>query len=243
MKWGIRKDDHIRRTSYGRQRYKDEVNSRNRTIKKGTELQTITKGEYDPKRTKRLYTSYTDYDKDSYIDLMANYQYGGEGYKNTFVVKKDLKVASDKEVVDTFVKIAKDNPKQVAKDMAKAYNDVSLFFTRTEKVYSKKLSELDDDKKAKKLAEEFVKKALVSTKVKDSSNNFYGHLVEKGFDAISDTNDRKGGAQDPLIILNLNSIKQKGSIKLTDEDLEHYFRYTMSEEHTKRVENLSQIQR
>lgn len=75
MKWGIRKQ-------------KDAINSNRRTIKSGTELQTITEGQYQNGKRNRLYTSYTDYDKSMYVDLMGNYMYNQKGYKNTFMVKK-----------------------------------------------------------------------------------------------------------------------------------------------------------
>ena len=108
MKWGVR-------------RVKDEINANDRTIKRGTEIQNITKNKYDQSKSKRLFVSYTKHDKDEYVDLMGNIMYNGKGYKNTFVAKKDIKVASDRAVVDAFIKIAKDNPDKVAKEIANAY--------------------------------------------------------------------------------------------------------------------------
>ena len=245
QKWGVRryqnKDGSL--TKAGLKRYQNEVNSKERKIKEGTELQTITSRKYDPSKTSRLYTSYTDYDKNMYKDLMGNFMYNERGYDNTFVVKKDLTVASDKQVVDAFVKLAKDNPVQVARDMAKAYNATGPFMTRTADTYKKKLSEIDNDKQARKLAEEFVSTTIMSNKAKVTNENFYGYLVKKGFDAISDTNDRKGDAVDPLIILNLDKIELKGSIKMSKEDLEHYSDYVSSKEHRRSKYDASKIQR
>lgn len=263
MKWGVRryedKSGHL--TSAGKKRYdnsgsestkkksirkqKDEINSKRRTIKKGTEFQTITRGEYQSGKKSRLYTAYTDYDKNMYADMMGNFMYDGRGYKNTFMVKKDINVASDKDVVNTFMKIAKENPKQVAKDMSKAYNDNVIFFERTAKSYQKKISKLNDSesRKARKLAEEFVSNAVLSKKAETSSNNFYANLVKQGFDALSDVNDRKGTAQDPLIILNMDKIDKTGSIKLTKKDLQYYADYTMSKEIKRKKKDLSAIQR
>lgn len=245
QKWGVRryqnKDGSL--TKAGLARYKDEVNSQSRTIKEGTELQTITSRKYDPSKTSRLYTSYTDYDKNMYKDLMGNFMYNERGYNNTFVVKKDIKVASDNDVVDAFVKLAKDNPVQVARDMAKAYNAAGPFMTRTAEQYNKKLSQIDNDKKARKLAEEFVSTTIMSNKAKVTNENFYGYLVKKGFDAISDTNDRKEAAQDPLIILNLDKIDMKGSVKMSKEDLQAYSDYVTSKEFKKSKYDASKIQR
>lgn len=238
MKWGIRryedKTGHL--TPAGKKKYddyeydgkqsfkkksvrkqKDEINSKSRTIKSGTEFQTITRGQYKSGKKNRLYTAYTDYDKNMYADMMGNFMYDGRGYKNTFMVKKDISVASDKDVVNAFMKIAKENPEQVAKDMAKAHNENAIFMEKTAKSYQKKISKLDDpeSKKARKLAEEFVSNAVLSKKAETSSNNFYANLVKQGFDALSDVNDRKGTAQDPLIILNMDKLNQTGSMKLT----------------------------
>ena len=247
QKWGVRrfqnKDGSL--TKAGLKRYKDDVNSKDRTIKEGTEFQTITSRKYDHSKTSRLYTSYTDYDKNMYKDLMGNFMYDGKAYNNTFVVKKDIKVASDKQVVDAFVKLAKKDPVQTARDMAKAYNVNAIFTSRTADFYKKKISELNDpdSKKARKLAEEFVGTTIMSNKAKTSNENFYAYLVKQGFDAISDTNDRKGTAQDPLIVLNLDKIELTGSIKMTNSDLEAYYKYTMSKEFKKSKYDASKIQR
>lgn len=252
QKWGVRKyqnkDGSL--TPAGIQRYKDDINSKERVIKEGTEVQTISKrainlDDKDSRRSKRLYVSYTDYDKDEYVNMMANFMYNGEGYKNTFVVKKDMKVASDRDVVKAFTEVAKKNPGKVAQDIANAYNENSLFLRKSEKTLAKKISQLSmdpDDKKTIKMAEAYVSNAIMGTNAK-SVDNFYGYLVKKGFDAISDTNDRKGGAQDPLIILNMGIIKQKGSVELTAKDLEAYYNLSMSDEHEKRKGDLSRIQR
>ena len=261
MKWGIRryedKSGHL--TPAGKKKYddyeyddkhsfkkksvrkqKDEINSKRRTIKSGTEFQTITRGQYKSGKKNRLYTAYTDYDKNMYTDMMGNFMYDGRGYKNTFMVKKDISVASDKDVVNAFMKIAKENPKQVAKDMAKAHNENAIFMEKTAKSYQKKISKLDDpeSKKARKLAEEFVSNAVLSKKAETSSNNFYANLVKQGFDALSDVNDRKGTAQDPLIILNMDKLNQTGSMKLTKDDLKYYADYTMTKETKKKKKDL-----
>ena len=113
MKWGVRRfqNEDGTLTKAGMARYKDEVNSKERYIKEGTEIQNISKNKLrignGNHKGNRLYVSYTDYDKDEYASLMGNFMYGGESaYKNTFVVKKDMKVASDKDVVKAFTEIA-----------------------------------------------------------------------------------------------------------------------------------------
>lgn len=253
QKWGRRryqnKDGSL--TPAGVERYKDEVNSKERYIKEGTEVQTISRNAInlnnkDSRRSKRLYVSYTDYDKAEYTSMMGNFMYGGDSaYKNTFVVKKDMKVASDQDVVKAFMEVAKKDPIGTAKDMANAYNENAKFFKKSEKTLTKNISELNNDPNDKKnieMAKMYVSTAVMGTKAK-TPDSFYSYLTKKGFDAISDTNDRKGGAQDPLIILNMGIIKQTGSVHLTSKDLEAYYHYTTGDEHTKRANDISKIQR
>ena len=252
QKWGVRRyqNEDGSLTKAGMARYKDEVNSKERYIKEGTEIQNISKkqlkiGNGDHKGN-RLYVSYTDYDKDEYTSLMGNFMYGGDSaYKNTFVVKKDMKVASDQDVVKAFMEIAKKDPVGTAKDIANAYNENAMFLRKSEKTLTKKISQLNDDpndQKNIKMAQQYVANAIMGSKA-TTTNNFYSYLTKKGFDAISDTNDRKGGAQDPLIILNMNVIKQTGSVHLTSKDLEAYYRYTSEEAHMKRANDHTKIQR
>lgn len=189
-----------------------------------------------------MYTSYTDYDKSMYVDLMGNYMYNQKGYKNTFMVKKDISVASDKDVVNEFIKLAKDNPDQVARDMANAYNDIYIFKHKTAKSYRRKISRLNDpeSKRARKLAEDFVANSVLSEKAETSANKFYANLVKEGFDAIS---DRKQGAQDPLIIVNMNKRNHTGSMKLSKKDLDYYMNYSVYKKLEKKGKDLSSIQR
>ena len=82
-------------------------------------------------------------DKTEYTNMMGNFMYDGDpAYKNTFVVKKDMKVASDRDVVEAFLSIAKKNPEAVTKDIANAYNENALFFKKAESKWQKKVSQL-----------------------------------------------------------------------------------------------------
>jgi hypothetical protein len=197
------------------------------------------------KRGKRLYAAYTDYDKDQYIDMMGNFMYNNRGYKNEFLVKKQLKLPSDKEIVKTFIEIAKQNPKQIASDMAKAYTETHLFATRIPRAYEKKISQLTDEnsKKSNKLAKEFVGN-IVSSKMQISTEAFFSNFIKKGFDPMSDVNDRDqfNGTQDPLIIFNMNSITHMGTVKLTKADLDRYSDYTSTRTHAVKRKDLSSIQ-
>jgi hypothetical protein len=233
MKWGVRKQ-------------KDIINSRSRTISAGTIIQNISSRKLDSsnKRASRLYAAYTDYDKNQYTDMMGNFMYNRRGYKNEFLVKKNLKLPSDKEIVKSFIEIAKANPKQIASDMSKAYSETHIMATKIPKVYEQKISRLTDynSKNSNRLAKEFVAD-IVSSKTKFSSNAFFSNLIKKGFDAMSDVNDRDQfkGTQDPLIIFNTNSVRFKGTVKLTKQDLDYYSKYTSSKEHSIKRKDVSDI--
>jgi hypothetical protein len=243
MKWGVRryqnKDGSL--TLKGQRRYgEDNV----RTLKKGTEIQNISRQQLDPsnKKANRIYGSYTESDKIEYVDMMANFEYDGKGYKNTFTVKKDIKIASEKEVVNTMIEMFNDNPKEMSRMMAKAYNAVNmpLIFCKSEKGYEKKLSQMmadPDSKNSMKLGREFVQTIPMTNKTSSTANDFYGRMVKKGFDAVLDTNDgyaKIDRSQDPLIIFNMEKLGKVNSVKLTKQDLEAASAYVGSREFKKR---------
>lgn len=233
MKWGVRKQ-------------KDQINSRDRTIKKGTTIQNISSREFK-KSDRHMYGAYTSHDKTAYIDLMGNFMYNERGYKNEFKVKKDIKIPSDKKLVETFTAIAKANPKQVAKDMAAAYNALAIFTERSAKHYEKKISKIKDadTKRGEKLTKEFISN-MVNNKAAKTRAEFFGALIKQGYDGMSDVNDRdslSGGTQDPLIIFNPNkSLGEVKSVKLTKDDLDRYSKITMSRQFSKSKKDLSEIQ-
>lgn len=239
MKWGVRRyqnpDGSL--TLRGQRRYGE---SNSRTLKKGTEIQNISRRQLDPtnKKANRIYGSYTDSDKAEYVDMMANFEYNGRGYKNTFVVKKDIKIASEREAVKTVSEMFRDNPKEMAKMMARAYNAVNapILFQKTEKGFETKLSELVKDpesKKSMKIGREFLAIIPMTSKTESVANDFYTRMVKKGFDAVLDTNDgysRLGASQDPLIIFNMEKLGKVRSVKLTKSDLEAAADYTSTKD-------------
>lgn len=251
MKWGVRRyrnaDGSL--TREGMRRYAQE---NARVLKKGTEIQNISSRRLDPKnkRSNRLYASYTPYDKDAYTDFMAGFQYDNKGWKNSFVVKKDIKIASERDVVNTMAEMFRDNPKRTSEMMAKAYNAASMpiLFKKTGKGYQRKLSELEKDptsKKAMKLGREFIGNVPMSTKTSSFANDFYARMAKKGFDAVLDSNDAYGGmkTQDPLIIFNMNKLGKQRSIKLTKEDIEAAGDYSISREHRQQKKDYSSVAR
>ena len=250
QKWGVRRyqnpDGSL--TLAGHRRY-GETNSR--TLKAGTEIQNISRRQLDAtsKKSNRVYAAYTESDKHEYIDMMANFEYNSRGYKNTFLVKKDIKIASEQEVVKTISEMYRDNPKEVANMMAVAYNAVNVpfIFNKTGKGFERKLSELSRDptsKKSLKLGREFVATIPMTIKTSSIANDFYARMTKKGFDAVLDTNDayaRFGKTQDPLVIFNMEKLGEVKSVKLTKDDLEAASRYTTTREFATKKKDTSSI--
>lgn len=249
MKWGVRrfqnKDGSL--TLAGQRKY-GETNTR--TLKSGTEIQNISRSKlhYNNKKSNRIYGSYTDSDKAEYIDMMGNFQYNERGYKNTFIVKKDIKIASEREAVKTIAEMFKENPKELSKMMARAYNAVNMpmLFIKTQKGFERKMSELIKDpesKKSMKLGRDFIKTIPMTNKTSTTANDFYTRMVKKGFDAVLDTNDAYGHdpTQDPLIIFNMKKLGKTTSVKLTKDDLDAAWRYTNSRNFKKSKKDTSQI--
>ena len=251
QKWGVRRyqNEDGSLTLAGQRRY-GELNSR--TLKKGTEVQNISRRQLEStknSKSSRIYASYTDTDKAEYIDMMGNFQYDGRGYKNTFVVKKDIKIASEREAVNTIAEMFKKDPKGISKMMATAYNavNVPMFFKKSQKGFERKMSELIKDpesKKSMKIGREFIRTIPMTNKASSVADDFYARMVKKGFDAVLDTNDaynKLGKTQDPLIIFNMEKLGEVHSVKLTKNDLEAAAKYTSSREFSKKKKDTSSI--
>lgn len=250
MKWGVRRyqnpDGSL--TLKGRRRY-GENNAR--TLKRGTEIQNISRHQLNSSNAKsnRIYGSYTETDKAEYLDMMGNFEYDGRGYKNTFVVKKDIKIASEKEVVKTIAEMFKEHPKEMSEMMAKAYNavQVPMLFSKTGKGYERKMSELirnPESKKSMEIGRDFIRHVPMTVKASSIANDFYGRMVKKGFDAVLDTNDGHssfGATQDPLIIFNMEKLGRVNSVKLTKSDLDAASDYVSSKEFRSRKKDTSSM--
>lgn len=239
QKWGIRryqnKDGSL--TTAGIRRYGVE---NSRTLKSGTKIQNISRDDLSSTsnsyKSKRLYSSYTDYDKTGYVDLMGNWQYGGKGMKNTFLVKKDIKIASERDVVKTLAEMYRDNPDRVTQLMSDAYRAQNLTFfggsKRSINRHMKKLVKNVDSNRSLEIGRQFLHDVPITGKASDLANDFYARMVKKGFDAVLDPNDayQGAGAQDPLIIFNMDKLGKEGSVPLTYDELQSAYEYTYTHE-------------
>ena len=229
MKWGVRKE-------------KDLINSHSRIIKKGTNVQNITSQKF-VKMNRHLYAAYTPYDKTRYTHMMGTNGYEGEAYKNDFVVKRDIKLPSDKQIVNAFVKTVKSNPEKVARDMTVAQKNLYQYSLKNKKYFDREISKIsnDDVKTGEKLTKQYID-LIYSNDTKISRDLFFGNLIREGFDGMSDAHDREFGLQDPLIIFNpSNVLGEVKSVKLTSQDLEYYQNLNDDEAFIKSRTDLSNI--
>lgn len=249
MKWGVRryqnKDGNL--TLTGKRRYGED---HSRTIKRGTEIQNISRNalKTSSKKSGRIYGSYTETDKLEYVDMMGNFEYNGRGYRNTFTVKSDLKIASEREVVNTIAEMFRDNPKGMSDMMARAHNavNVPILFSKSGKGFERKLRDLSDNpesQKSIKLGRKFIQTIPMTNKTSSVANDFYGRMIKKGFDAVLDTNDAYGfdATQDPLIVFNMEKLGKVKSVKLTKDDLEAAADYVGSRDFRRRKKDTGAI--
>lgn len=219
------------------------LGSQDRTVEKGREILYVSDKKYREGVSNRLYSSYTKADKSTYSDLIASMGDSGKVYHNTFKIKKDLKIPSDQKAAEVFSKMAKENPGQVSRDMAKAYKARVGLPLKSAKHFQKKISELDSDVsgKADKLYTRYNKMLVVDMK---SSNDFYSRLSKEGYGALSDLNDRGKVSQDPLVVFNPDrKLKNVSSVPLSKSDVDSYMDYTLTKKYKQDQNNFEDVRR
>lgn len=237
MKWGVRRKDGPDGT------VSSGLGSSDRTIKSGTKIVNITDRKFKEGFSDRIYSSYTKHDKATYTDLIASMGDSGRAYQNTFTVKKDLKVPSDKKASEIFASLVKEDPAAVAKDMAKAYQARVGLPLKSQKHFEKKIAEIDSGKldAGEKLYKQYNKMLVVDMK---SSQNFYSRLTSEGYSALSDLNDRGKFSQDPLIVFNpKGKVSDVESLRLSKEDVQAYTDYVYDRKNRGKSKDTSEVQR
>ena len=218
MKWGVRKKN-----------YNSSTMDQDRIIKKGTKFQNISKNESRKINNNPVYTSHNKSDNNLYKGQYADQinLYGDKAYKNTLVLTKDVKVASQKQAVNTFIEMYNKDPKGVSESIGKAYAELASF---------NKISSIRNFK-AKRIEKKFANKGekwmqtkgydifnqtMMSSQETKARMKYYDMLGKKGYDAIIDTNDvNNSGAKDPIIFIKPNqSMKNIKSRELTMDEIE-----------------------
>lgn len=235
MKWGVRRKDGPSGT------VSSGLGSSDRTIKSGSKILNVTDRKFKEGFSDRIYSSYTKHDKAAYTDLIRMFGDSGKVYQNTFTVKKSLKVPSDKKASEIFASMVKEDPARVAEDMAKAYRARVGLPLKSQKHFSKKLSEIDSGKidAGEKLYKQYNKMLVIDM---DSSQNFYSKLTSEGYSALSDLNDRGKISQDPLIVFNpKGKFSDVESLKLSAKEVKSYTDEVYAKGSNDRLKDLSEV--
>ena len=218
MKWGVRKKN-----------YNSSTTDRDRIIKKGTKFQNISKNESRKINNNPVYTSHNKSDNNLYKGQYADQinLYGDKAYKNTLVLTKDVKVASQKQAVNTFIEMYNKDPKGVSESIGKAYAELASFnkistirnfkAKRIEKKFANKGEEWMQTK-----GYDIFNQTMMSSQETKARMKYYDMLGKKGYDAIIDTNDvNNSGAKDPIIFIKPNqSMKNIKSRELSMDEIE-----------------------
>ena len=219
MKWGVRK------------KYYTSRMDRDRVIKRGSTFQNISADKArDLSKGTPVYTSHTSYDNNAYAGHYAQSMkiMGKQPYKNKLVVRKDIKVPSQKKAVDTFMEMYRKDPKGVSDSIGKAYSELD-FFHGVERIRNFNANRIS--KKIQKHGENWVKnkdyllfnQSMMAPNEKKARIRYYDLLMKKGYDAILDINDVQSGydTEDPLIVINPSkTLKNVDSVKMNELEIE-----------------------
>lgn len=247
QKWGVRrfqnKDGSL--TPAGKKRY-DEYGMRygikaeydkskmdeDVILKKGTHIQNISSDSArDVSKDRPIYGAHTKHDKDAYGGRFAkavDTRYG-IAIKNDLVLLKDVKVASQKQAVETFMEMYKKDPKGVAESIGRAHAEMYILQNNMPSTYREMVASRITNAYMEK-GENWVKskgyvvfnESMVSVKESEARNKYYDLLIKKGYGAIRDINDINDGyADDPVIFINAKStMKNVNHRELTITEME-----------------------
>lgn len=218
MKWGVKK-----------KYYKNYMDT-DRVLKKGFEVQNISRNETRKITDNPIYGAHTKHDKQAYggsyaRDIMF---YGDKAYTNNLLLTKDVKIPSQKKSLELFMELYNKDPKGVSDSIGKAYSELYYFHGIP------KIREYNANRFSKRIqnkGEEWVKnkgylmfnQSMMATKEKTARVKYYDLLLKKGYNAISDINDVQSGygSDDPIIFINpKNTLKNVKSRQLTIEEVE-----------------------
>lgn len=219
MKWGVHK-----------KYYKTYMDS-DRTLKKGFKIQNVSSREKrDLSRNTPVYGAHTEHDKNAYAGHYANSitWFGDKAYVNNLVLKKDIKIPSQKKSVDLFMESYNSDPIGMSKSIGKAYAELD-YFHGVAKIKDYNANRIS--KKFRDKGEEWVQnkgyllfnQSMMATKEVHARTKYYDLLLKKGYEAINDVNDVQTGygSDDPIIFLNpKKTLKNVESRELTLKEIE-----------------------
>lgn len=199
------------------QKQYDKLSTKTNVIPKGQILNRVTRRK-DEKFQGMTYVSYKPGDKDIYRAIMplqaSPFKMGGnrtyrQNYEYTFKALETLRSPSEKERIDSFVKLFD--------------SDVTLrngkkitgreFLKRTG--YAHEVRTLNSQQLGLRMYNTFASEQFMKTPMNTA---YFKALSAKGYNSILDDNDRGHLAQSPLIILNPNGTLKKMSVKTLSAD-------------------------
>lgn len=220
MKWGVRKD--LYRDSYN----KDLV------LEKGSTIQNVSGKTETILDGRPVYGAHTELDRLSYRGEYADYVKEWQSrtvYQNDLKVVADLKIPSQKNAVNVFMKTYKQDPEGMSRSIAKAKADVSMLGhlgksfgldveSRTVKNFAKK----GDDWIQNEGFAHFNKSMMSSAEV-HARSKYFDALLANGYGGVRDTHDINNAyrSEDPVIIIAPHKSLTRGNAsKLTRKDID-----------------------
>ena len=213
MKWGVRKSRY-------RSGYDSDI-----VLKKGSTIQNISAKKERDLTKGPIYGAYTERDRANYSSQYADYlkSWGGfrTVYKNDLKVVKDIKIPSQKKAVEMFRETFVKDPDGMARCIARAQADMSLFgnFGKTFKMdkesrlYRKYMSAGEDWLSTK--GYENFNSSIASQKSAKARNAYFDTLLSKGYGGVLDVNDINNTyrSESPVIVIDPKNSLERGSAK------------------------------
>lgn len=222
MRWGVRKEADL-----------SGLSSQRGQLSKGAKLQNLSP-DAPRKLGEHVYVTHTPRDnliyKGGFSWLLMTRRNADSVYQNVFTAKKDIKIASERDAVESFMALYRKDPRGLLEDLASSQFDLAATqqmygAAKGQQLYGKSVSK--ETKRLMKKGESYLTSpegihALSGMLVKDvpSRKGYFLELSRRGLDAIVDEHDRREGADHPLIILNGKGVLASGkSKKLTENDI------------------------
>lgn len=217
MRWGVRKED---------------APAAPKVLKKGTTIYNISadkprdiKGAVYGAHEKRDVVNY----RGQYATSLTTFRGAKSAFSNDFVVKKDIKVATERDQIEAFKELWNKDRDGVARALAESQKDMKIGAAIMARGFKKDRTEVYFQRISKK-GERWVNKkgAIELTRALGAETDkprdlVFKALQKRGFDALVDLNDVKNyGSKDPILVFKgSTTLKRKGvPVELTAKDIE-----------------------
>jgi hypothetical protein len=217
MKWGVRRE-------------KPNVDL---TLKKGQKVYNVSGGTVREHRG-IIFGAHENRDIANYRSEFASNRKmsDGKAFSNEFIVKKNIKVASEKAQVEMFANLWNTDREKVVNALAVSQKDMKIgaaimstvFHKDRTAVYEKRLAAKGEEWVRRKGYSEFTR--ALGTKNSDAVAALYQkEMTKRGYAALMDTNDIKlYGSKAPIIYFKADKTLSKGSsVEISPNDINRAF--------------------